>query len=66
MIKIKCPRCKDGKTIVIDTAHNNADGETYRKKKCTICGYIFHTIEFEMETCNDESVKQTWKQRWHN
>lgn len=40
---MRCPEC-GGKVTVSDTLHG-LDNDTYRRRKCLECGYIFHTIE---------------------
>lgn len=44
-----CPRCKSTKIGVKDSVNNPDTNETYRERKCTDCGKIFHTVEFEAE-----------------
>lgn len=51
-----CPKC-DGKTIVTDSVNANQN-TTYRRKKCTVCGHIFYTAEFEVE--QTEKLHLTW------
>jgi transcriptional regulator NrdR family protein len=52
-----CPNC-NGKVRVVDNTSVDARNEDYRKRKCTVCGHIFYTVEFEVEC--DESLKQDW------
>ena len=52
-----CPKC-GGKIHVVDNVNTN-ENETYRQKECRKCGYIFYTVEFEVD--NDKSLKYIWK-----
>ena len=42
-----CPKC-DGKLKIRSTLLSD-ENEVYRQKKCLSCGYLFYTIEFEVE-----------------
>lgn len=53
-----CPIC-GGKVTTIEVRHNTDDNESYRQKKCNVCGHIFYTLEFEAEF--DEVFKNTWR-----
>lgn len=48
-----CPKCS-GKTTVFDNSHIKDQNETYRRRKCLVCGHKFVTVEFEVEW--DEQV----------
>lgn len=41
-----CPICNN-KSDVIDSVKNPVQKETYRKRKCSKCGHIFYSVEFE-------------------
>ena len=56
-----CPIC-NGDVYVIDTVHNEEQGELYRRRKCTGCGRMTYSIEYEVEW-NDKFKKQWTK--WH-
>ena len=46
---MKCPNCESGNIGVIDIVHTGInDNETYRKKRCSKCGYTFYTVEYEI------------------
>lgn len=45
---MKCPKCK-GKLKVADSVHNTQENETYRRKVCLDCGFMFYTVEFPIE-----------------
>lgn len=45
---MQCPKCKD-KAKIVDSVFTPTHGETYRKRVCAGCGYIFFTIEFAVE-----------------
>lgn len=44
---MKCQYC-NGKLAVIDLVHNSKENETYRAKKCSDCGAIIYTVEYEV------------------
>ena len=48
---MNCPKCDDT-VLVIDTV-NLPSNEIYRKRKCSECGHIFYTAEFEVEHNQD-------------
>lgn len=50
-----CPEC-NGPTAVNDVRHDS--DMTYRKRKCTSCGHVFFTIEFEAE--DTEQFRKEW------
>lgn len=50
-----CPKC-GGKISVVQTIQNKETNETYRRKKCMFCRYLFYTIEYEIE--HDEHIKK--------
>ena len=52
-----CPKC-NGKLIMLDNSHNDELNETYRRKKCSDCGHVIHTTEFEVDW--DETFKKEW------
>lgn len=52
-----CPEC-NGKSTVYDSAHNTKANESYRKRKCLVCGHRFGTIEFEVEL--DENYQKNF------
>lgn len=52
-----CPNC-NGKVRVVDCTDVDPRNEIYRKRKCTVCGHIFYTVEFEVDY--DDSLKQDW------
>lgn len=54
---MKCPRC-NGKTGVVETRHPSPD-EILRERVCKSCGYIFHTMEFEVEF--DDKFMRHWQ-----
>lgn len=51
-----CPKC-NGKVLVTDT-RGTPNNDIYRERKCVNCGYIFYTIEFEVESTDD--FKKEW------
>lgn len=57
---MKCPKC-GGKSTVKDTLHTE-ENETYRRIKCSdeSCGYIFYTVEYEVED-SDALRKELFK-----
>ena len=52
-----CPKCK-GNVKVMDVVHNPDTNEILRKRKCTVCGKKFYTVEFEVKY--DENVHVEW------
>ena len=52
---MKCEKCS-GKLRVIDSV-NSPDNVIYRKRKCVNCGFIFYTIEFDVEYSD---IKKEW------
>jgi transcriptional regulator NrdR family protein len=54
---MKCPKC-NGKVRAVDSVHVEPRNEIYRKRKCTVCGHIFYTIEFEVD--HDNALKRDW------
>ena len=52
---MRCPTCK-GKLRTVDTIPYS-DNSIYRRKRCLECGYLFYTIEFEVER-NDKCRKE--------
>lgn len=48
---------------VKDVVHT-LDNETYRKRKCSKCGYVLYTVEFEVEC--DENVTKIWCKNYRN
>lgn len=54
---MQCPKC-NGKVIVIDSSNNTDDNETYRRRKCTVCGYKFYTSEMVVE--HTDEFKRLW------
>ena len=40
-----CPGCGAKKMCVVTDVRDRADGTTYRRRKCTLCGYRFSTRE---------------------
>lgn len=55
---MNCPKCKSTRLGVMDSVHNRDANETYRKRKCTECGKIFYTVEFE--AAYDELFAKDW------
>lgn len=53
-----CPEC-GGKVHAPDIVHT-PDNETYRKRKCVDCGFIFYTVEYEVEF--DRKVQYLWNE----
>ena len=41
---MNCPKC-GGATRVDDVRHPCDDSQTLRSRVCTLCGYLFHTVE---------------------
>lgn len=60
---MKCPNC-EGDVKVIDTVKNTDTNEIYRKRKCSVCGHVFFSIEFEVE--QDERFKQEWLEHYRH
>ena len=42
---MRCPKCRSTKSIVADSRPRDDDHATIRKRKCTFCNNIFHTVE---------------------
>lgn len=59
-----CPKC-GGKVTVSDTMHG-FDNDTYRRRKCLECGYLFHTIETIEKFCGDFRLKFSAAQQIKN
>jgi transcriptional regulator NrdR family protein len=55
---MKCRLCGSNSNVT-DTRHNEDGDSIYRRRKCSSCGYIFYTIEFECE--DTEDFKNEWK-----
>lgn len=56
-----CPKCQT--TVkVIDTLQNEFTNETYRRKKCPECGFIFHTVERSRNF--DRHFQFVWNECW--
>mgnify|MGYP006383826749 CR=1 FL=1 len=53
--QMRCPACK-GKLKTVDTIPYS-DNSIYRRKRCLECGYLFYTIEFEVER-NEKGRKE--------
>lgn len=53
---MNCPNC-GGKIRVLDVRQDFHDNETYRKKECRDCHYIFFTIEYDV---NPDSMIKKW------
>lgn len=50
---MKCPKCDQLQTKLIDGARNR-NGKQYRRRKCLKCGYKFNTIEvYSKQTLED-------------
>lgn len=54
---MNCPKC-NCKTRVTDVAHTD-NNETYRRKRCSECGHVFFTIEFEAD--KDDAFWEDWQ-----
>lgn len=52
-----CPNC-GGKLRVLDNVKNPDENEIYRKKSCTACGHVFHTVEYEV--VENQKFKDEW------
>lgn len=59
-----CPQC-NGKVYVIDSV-NAPEGDIYRKRKCRECGYLFYTVESEMEAMPSFVKKWSYYHRSNN
>lgn len=46
---MNCPKC-NAETVRTGIAENIKEGETYRRYSCEMCGNVFFTVEFEVET----------------
>lgn len=55
-----CPEC-DGKVRVADTVQTPGN-EVYRRRECLACGYIFVTVESEVE--RDKIFKKVWNSNY--
>ena len=44
----------------VDTRHNWADNETYRRYKCPVCEVVIHTTEYEV--ISNEAFHKEWNQ----
>ena len=53
-----CPKC-GGKVHAQDTVHT-PENETYRRRKCAECGFMFYTVEYEVEY--DKQVQKIWRE----
>lgn len=53
---MKCSAC--GGKVTVTTALPGADNEIYRKRKCTECGRISYSTEFEVEF--DDKFQKEW------
>ena len=51
-----CPKC-GGKVRVIMTNYGD-DNEVYRRRACTVCDHIFHTVEYEVEW--NDALHEQW------
>lgn len=54
---LKCPKCGNGKLYGVESI-TTPENEVYRRRKCCNCGYMFVTVEFEVEY--DSTVKKIW------
>ena len=54
---MKCPKCENDVHIKL-TRQNHDDNETYRLRKCKVCGHQFYTVEFEVE--DNEIFREAW------
>lgn len=52
-----CSKC-GGSVGVTDVNHNVERNETYRRRKCKVCGHVMWSIEFEVD--NDENFREQW------
>ena len=59
-----CPRCGDD-VKVLDTVNNESSNETYRRRQCKTCKYIFHTTEQVIEP-DDTYLKNWWDHHRNN
>lgn len=57
-----CREC-GGKTIMIES--RSIEEGTFRKRKCTVCGRIFYTSEYEdhQDDGGCDGIKAYWK-KW--
>lgn len=60
--EVLCPEC-DCKTTVVDSVEYA--GAVYRRRKCKICGFSFHTEETEItddeQIIRDAQAYKKWK-----
>lgn len=52
-----CPEC-GGELRGIDSVHNTKENEVLRRKRCTKCGRLVITVEFEIE--RNEQFQRDW------
>lgn len=55
-----CPNCS-GATTVTDTG--TGSDEVIRRRKCKKCGYIFYTVEHEIEHPKPWALLESYKVR---
>lgn len=53
-----CPNCECDAVYVYEVRHTS-NNETYRDRRCKICGHKFYTIEFEIE--EDATFAGEWR-----
>lgn len=58
-----CPKC-GGKISVRDVVHDASQNESYRRKKCSSCGYEFYTTESQTERTSE--FLKTWSEKHRN
>lgn len=54
---MKCPECKN-KIVVVDEVRT-PDNEVYRRNRCSECGHLFYSVEYEIEA--DKQLRDIWR-----
>lgn len=54
-----CPEC-GGELRGIDSVYNTKENEVLRRKRCTKCGRLVVTVEFEIE--RNEQFQRDWNE----
>lgn len=55
-----CPVCGAKKPKVIDVQHPDCE-HIWRRRECTVCGFRFSTVEYEIEHADIDKKKETTK-----
>ena len=55
---MKCPNCDNAKSLVTDSRPREDDGAAIRRRKCSRCDFVYHTVEiFYNKPVKQKAVK---------